>query len=580
MLSILNQPRLWVGLCLGLLGLTACSPPGERAVYQGQAAFEDGRYLEAVKYFQKATSILRTNAQAWNYLGLACQHAGNAADAERAYQAALQHDRDLSEARYNLGCLYLEQGRLEKARSELTAYTLRRPNAAAGWLKLGAIQARLREYLAAEKSYLEASKFEPKNPEVWNSIGLVCLQRSRLPEARQAFESALQAQPGFPPALLNLAVLAHQYLKDRPFALAKYRDYVAVKPTPAHAAEVREIIRQLEQEMAPPPRVQTAAGSRTSPATNAVRGTSSGIRATNAAPAPQVATQPKPPPVERSVVAAQPRTNSPQIITAKTAAPPETVRLPDEVVFRPAEDVRLPTPGTASVSQVEAAPAGATNGPVVAANKAPAKKGFFNRINPLNLIPDKKKSPATNASPAVAASALEKTLPGARYAYLSPPAPAAGNRAAAERVFAQAVQAQQSQKLNEAMQDYRNATQLDPSYFDAYYNLGLVAARTGANMAALRAYEFALAIRPKALDARYNFALLLRQAGYPQDSANEHNLIVAAYPNDSRAHLALGNLYAQQLNQPAKARVHYLKVLETDPRNPQAASIRYWLAAN
>jgi tetratricopeptide (TPR) repeat protein len=134
--------------------------------------------------------------------------------------------------------------------------------------------------------------------------------------------------------------------------------------------------------------------------------------------------------------------------------------------------------------------------------------------------------------------------------------------------------------LNEAIQAYRTATQADPAYFDAYYNLGLVAAKAGNVQLALQAYESALAVRPKALDARYNFALLLRQAGFPQDAANEHQTILKDYPNESRAHLALGNLYAQQLNQPAKAKFHYQKVLETDPRNPQAAAIRYWLTSN
>jgi hypothetical protein len=55
---------------------------------------------------------------------------------------------------------------------------------------------------------------------------------------------------------------------------------------------------------------------------------------------------------------------------------------------------------------------------------------------------------------------------------------------------------------------------------------------------------------------------------------------LTASPNDARGHLALGNLYAQQLHQPAKARDHYLRVLETDPRNPQAEAIRRWLSAN
>jgi tetratricopeptide (TPR) repeat protein len=79
------------------------------------------------------------------------------------------------------------------------------------------------------------------------------------------------------------------------------------------------------------------------------------------------------------------------------------------------------------------------------------------------------------------------------------------------------------------------------------------------------------------VDARYAFALALKKANYPVDAALELEKILAGNPGDARAHLAAGNLYAQQLQQPAKAREHYLKVLEYDPNNKQATLIRYWL---
>lgn len=96
----------------------------------------------------------------------------------------------------------------------------------------------------------------------------------------------------------------------------------------------------------------------------------------------------------------------------------------------------------------------------------------------------------------------------------------------------------------------------------------------------MSADELALALNPVSTDARANFALALKQAGYPRDAANELEKILQASPNDARAHLTLGNLYAQQLGQPKLAREHYLKVLELDPRHAQSGPIRYWLAAN
>jgi len=128
------------------------------------------------------------------------------------------------------------------------------------------------------------------------------------------------------------------------------------------------------------------------------------------------------------------------------------------------------------------------------------------------------------------------------------------------------------------MAAYRKAIQSDPAFFDAYYNLGLAATEAGDLPAALAAYETALALRPEALDARYNFALALKQGNHPDDAVNELERLAAAFPNETRCHVALGNLYAQQPHQSAKARQHYLRALELDPHNPQAGMIRYWLA--
>jgi len=129
-----------------------------------------------------------------------------------------------------------------------------------------------------------------------------------------------------------------------------------------------------------------------------------------------------------------------------------------------------------------------------------------------------------------------------------------------------------------ALTAYRKAILADPGYFDAWYNLGLAATEANDLPAALLAYEHALAIRADSLDGRYNFALVLKQANYLFDAANELERVLAAYPNETRAHLALGNLYAQQLRQPSKARPHYVKVLETDSHHPQAGAVRYWLS--
>jgi tetratricopeptide (TPR) repeat protein len=156
----------------------------------------------------------------------------------------------------------------------------------------------------------------------------------------------------------------------------------------------------------------------------------------------------------------------------------------------------------------------------------------------------------------------------ARYAYVSPAKPLPGNRVEAERLFAVALQAQRDHRLPEAVAGYRAA---------AYDN--------GEMPISLSAYETALAITPKSFNARFNFALALKKAGYLIDAAQQLERLLVINPGESPAHLAaahlmLASLYSEQFRQPQAARLHYTKVLELEPGNAQATSIRYWLRDN
>jgi Flp pilus assembly protein TadD len=337
------------------------------------------------------------------------------------------------------------------------------------------------------------------------------------------------------------------------------------------------VIRQLEAELAPaaqkpvqannaPPRVAVV-----HPQTNAVetnRPVIGTLPAATPAGEPKTnnvrVTEPRVEPVKPTVVQTPPPLKEVPTEPKKT---PETVKVPDGPEF--VAPVRAPE--------------------IVISTSGPAAKGTNSVASRTPEPPQEKRSllqkifgggtkpAATNTI--INPTATAQARPGLpRYRYESPSRPMTGNTAEAERAFAQGVQAHQAQKLGEAVQSYRRATQLDPAFFKGYYNLGLAASEVANMPVALSAYERALAVKPDSIDARYNFALLLKQNNYLLDAANELQKVLALNPKESRAHLVLGNMYAQQLKNTAKAREHYLAVLENDPRNSQAPAIRYWLA--
>jgi tetratricopeptide (TPR) repeat protein len=481
---------------------------------------------------------LPTDAQAWNYLGVACQRAGQPTDAASAYQRALTLDRDLVEAHYNLGSLWLEQNKPDAAITEFTAYTLRRPNEPDGWLKLGSAQLHGSDFVASEKSFSTALALSPNNAEALNGLGLARSERGRPREAAQFFAAAVQSHPDYAQALFNLATVAHESLHDDKLALENYRAYLALTPKPANWDAVNEIANRLEQSASV---ASTTTVTQNQPAT-----------------AVPPASQPKSQTVAHSTTpvktqSANPRTVSNLPPRLASSAPTQEIRVQPEPVI-------VTTPGKAVA---------VTESPIPS---QPSESYFQTGVTPLP-------SPARSSSESAAVvPPAPPTFP--RYVYLSPRKPSAGNRGVAAGAFTKARDYEENGRWSDALEWYRRATLADARWFEAQYNYGVLAYRLRNWPASLSAYETALAIQPDSADARYNFALALKAAGYEQDAVNELEKIVAASPGEVRAQLALGNLYAQQLRDPAQARRHYLKVLELDPHNPQATDIRFWLSDN
>ena len=317
------------GVCV--VALAGCTPTGPRALLEGKRQLEARQYSKAIEKLKLATSLLPTNAQAWNYLGVASHYAGQAAEAEQAYQRALALNHDLFEARYNLGCLLLEQNKTNAAKNELTAFTLRRANSIEGLLKLGVAQLRCREFVAAEKSFNEVVRLNPNSAQALNGLGLARLGRTRAGEAAQFFNRALKEQPSFRPALLNLAIVAQQHLKNAPLALQKYREYLALKPAPENAEAVRKVVLQLEQELSPPPR---ASLTNSAP----VVGTNSSLAKHQASLAP-----PPPPPKADTGSLTKTIASPPPAAQIQSQAV-EVVNLKEEPVLQPVKDLPPVTP--------------------------------------------------------------------------------------------------------------------------------------------------------------------------------------------------------------------------------------------
>jgi tetratricopeptide (TPR) repeat protein len=642
----------WLAPALGLIvTLAGCTPPGPRALLDGERLLRKGNYAQAVTRLRVATQLLPANAQAWNHLGLAYHHSGQPDAALKAYEQARHCDPNLTSVRFNLGSLLLEQNQPQEALSELTAYTLLERDSADGWLKLATAQMRVRQPDAAERSLQTSLRLRAGQPEAWNALGVIQTQRKRPKDALNCFTLALQKDPKYAPALLNLGILYQHGLNNRGLALQTYQEYLDLKPTPPNAAAVQEAVRQLRAELAPPPRreatnigssvaappappvsntlsaahipadlvsarVPTNAPVVSAPLpTNRVRTPVANLVSTaDTAPitksAPEAERRSEPP--RRHIITPLPMEPKPATNLAKAEVPPkvEVVQISEEPPPKLAQDdAPVSTPPVQTVTnltsaQVQAAQALLARRPEEAPplEPAPSKRRIVDRINPTTWFRGKRRGASgptpldstpesrTTSQPetiAMASRLSESSQPAPplpaperHYTYRSPAKPAAGDRAKAESVFAQAVLAHRDRHLAEAIDNYRQAIKLDPSFFEAQYNLGLAAYELKELPLSLSAYETALSINPTSDNARYNFALALEQGAYYQDAASELENLLKQHPEETRAHFSVAGLYADKLARPDLARPHYRKVLELEPQHPQASAIRFWLAAN
>jgi Flp pilus assembly protein TadD len=589
--------------------LTACGPPGASELQQGEQDIKAGQFADAIVVLRDATRLLGgapppAQARAWNLLGLACQDAGQPEAASKAYQQALKLDRNNAASDYNLGCLRLQQTNYAGAIDYLTTYITLRPKDVQGYLRRGTAcfhyalepgNKEQRRFLESARHDFETAERISASAEAVNALGVLKLQ-SRSPGAEAVhvaatnFGLALTRNPHYAPALLNLATVSQQYLNNPRQALKLYSEYLTLSPLPPHYNEVTKLVHDLDLSLRISIRPEPSPAP--APAPNlAPRPAMPSVRA-NAAPSNPVAALPRPPPKE---------TPPPQAVLSQPAPPPiPAPAIPSapqpQPAPPPAPQPRPQQPAPPSAPQVSAppsiAPAPLENAPkvnpsneipepVVTDTNATPRKTITQRLNPMRWFSEKPKPREDGAASGAGAETEPPPVPpGARYEYPPPVTPIPGNRAQAKRLEAEATRARQTGDLTQSLRAYKDAIAADPTFFEASYGLGLAAIETRDYATALEELHRALALREDSAEARYAFAWTLQKRGYIEDAAHELGKLLEQHPDDVRAHLLLGNLYAEKLRQPKLAREQYLQALELDPRNPQAPNVRAWLLSN
>ena len=227
----------------------------------------------------------------------------------------------------------------------------------------------------------------------------------------------------------------------------------------------------------------------------------------------------------------------------------------------PAPGLATPTPPAAALSPsapTAAAPTTAVAGmPQVSTTKAPRTIKAESPAKRPDSAPSKFRKSADDApSPA---PTLEDHLSSR---------PAESGRASLSPGIAEAYQALQAGKLDQAESRYRAVLQADAQSVDALLGLATIAARRGNAQQALGFYEQALQIEPRNAAAQAGIIDIIGQAD-PQMSETHLKQLIAREPS-AFLYFSLGNLYGRQAAWPA-AQAAYFQAYNLQPDNPDYA---------
>ncbi|MCS1408599.1 MAG: Photosystem I assembly protein Ycf3 [Verrucomicrobia subdivision 3 bacterium] len=594
-----------------LLCLVGCTPPGPAALLEGETLLNEGEISAALKTLRKATELLPNHPQAWNLLALTYHRSGDAKEAARAYQKALEVDPNFVVARYNLGYLLLENEEFKAAESQFKTYEILVDNDPRVWVKMGTAQLGAGNLEEATASYETALGHSRTFPEAWNGLGLIRVKKAQPRKAFDYFNTAVEVDDQYAPAFLNQAIVAHQYFKKLPLALQKYRQFMFLDPNSpltesvkALTAEINEALRPEpavmevpeEPEMTPgmvplPEMVATEVVAKSKmPGAQASDTDSETVNKT-----PEVAhtvivetnggdsVQEKEEPTKLVTVAPTKEggEESPRISSApsdEAFEPPVVVTREGDTANSAAFEVKV-TEGDYNFAVADTSPE-----PMAEERDDPDEwRTVSVRRSGLGISIGRRMFRSSDSNPAKSRAATRpvglERVASVPYSYRTPRKPDAGDRRKADPYFQKGNQAFRAGRASEAILAYRGALAQDPAFFEAHYNLGLAAIKSGFPQTALEAYETALAIQPSNRNARYNFALALEQGGHFEEAVFELKTVIKNHPDDLNAHFTVATLYANQLGDAESARWHYERVLELDPNYPKAGSIRYWLSA-
>jgi tetratricopeptide (TPR) repeat protein len=126
----------------------------------------------------------------------------------------------------------------------------------------------------------------------------------------------------------------------------------------------------------------------------------------------------------------------------------------------------------------------------------------------------------------------------------------------------------QKGNVDEAIAHFQRALQINPDYVEAQNNLGNALLQKGSVDEAIAHYQKALQIKPDSMESHNNLGNALRKKGRVDEAIVHYQKALQINPDYAEAHNNLGNAF-RQMGRMDEAIVHYQKALQIKPDNAE-----------
>lgn len=501
------------------------SDPPEVSLKSGMEKLLEGDFRGAVRRLERAARLLPDSATAYGNLGIAYWKLGQNGRATAAFRKASDLDRTDARSLEFLGQVLLQMGKKDEARTAFDEASQR-----------GAPHARL----FTEMAVVEIASGKPEQAETF-------------------LKHAIQLDPGYPPALYNLAVLARDARQSAEDAGVYFRKYLKVAGDDPHADIARRFLSLPVDK-------------------------------------------------EKSVAAQGPGTSAPSKPATKSRPPAGTGPV-DPLLAVARSAIEKEAYDEALVMLNQAIKKDATNADALwqLAILYEQHLGYRDSAAQMyrkfrQLFPDDPRSggksaapapdkPVAVAPPAPAAIKSQKPPPPTPAGKPAPeaprkepvqtaagavPLPGSADLEDAQEDFLKGLNFQKAQDWDSAIRSYKSALEHNPNFAEASYNLGLAYKDSGDPEMAKDALLYALTVKPGMTRAGYMLSIVYMETKDNEKAIAQLKRVLKLEPNNAKAHYLIGLAYRTELHFD-EAKTHFERYIELEPNEPPAREAREWL---